>query len=183
MSDVLAGKVSNQTVINVGNMSNQTLINAGKVANKSLIKAEVVSNKTVIEANIVARGERGEQGDKGDKGDAGYNSYELWLQQGHTGTIEEYLSSYGVTLSAESIVQTDSKSFISVEEKARLSGYVHDQIASSKSWMIPHPLKKFPAVSIVDTGGNLIIGEVTYLSDILLRVDFTAEFSGKAYLN
>jgi len=61
--------------------------------------------------------------------------------------------------------------------------YIFEQIQSSSVWIINHPLKKFPSINVVDTGGNLVIGDVEYISDSKLIVTFSSEFSGKAYLN
>ena len=36
---------------------------------------------------------KGEKGDKGDKGDTGKSAYEVWLERGNTGTMEDYLES------------------------------------------------------------------------------------------
>lgn len=62
------------------------------------------------------------------------------------------------------------------------STYVHDQIASSAHWIINHTLNRHPAVTIVDTGGTTVIGEVIYINLNRVDVIFSAPFSGKAYL-
>jgi hypothetical protein len=61
--------------------------------------------------------------------------------------------------------------------------YTHNQIASSTIWNITHNLNKKPNVTVVDTGENVCIGEIEYISDNELKITFTYEFSGKAYLN
>ena len=61
--------------------------------------------------------------------------------------------------------------------------YIYDQMAASSSWVIEHNLHCFPSVSIVDTGGNVVIGEIQYISNLKLIVTFSSMFSGKAYLN
>ena len=66
--------------------------------------------------------------------------------------------------------------------------YVHNQIASSATWVIVHNLDKFPSVSVVDTAGTLVIGEVVYDSANQCTINFFSKgspvpFSGKAYLN
>jgi hypothetical protein len=61
--------------------------------------------------------------------------------------------------------------------------YVHNQIAASATWTVVHSLHKRPSVSIVDSGDNLVIGEVQYIDDDTLTISFTAPFSGKAYIN
>jgi hypothetical protein len=61
--------------------------------------------------------------------------------------------------------------------------YVHSQILSLATWTITHNLLKYPAVMVVDTGGNVVIGEVQYISLNQLVITFSAAFSGKAYLS
>lgn len=61
--------------------------------------------------------------------------------------------------------------------------FVFNQNVASELWMINHNLNKFPSVSVVDSGDNIIIGEVTYIDENNLQVAFTVAFSGKAYLN
>lgn len=116
-----------------------------------------ISNETSIRVGIVGTGPVGQ---KGEQGEPGLSAYELWLTQGNTGTIYDFFQTIGGDLS-----------------------YHHQQTLASSQWMIPHPLNKFPSVSIVDTGGNLIVGEVSYPSKEYVIVTFSAEFSGDAYLN
>lgn len=66
---------------------------------------------------------------------------------------------------------------------ASFATYTHDQMVASKSWEITHDLNCYPSVSIVDTGGNIVIGEVQYISEKKLIISFSNSFSGKAYIN
>ena len=52
-----------------------------------------------------------------------------------------------------------------------------------KVWDITHNLDKYPSVTIVDSAGSVVIGDITYTSKSTLTVTFSAAFSGKAYLN
>jgi len=61
--------------------------------------------------------------------------------------------------------------------------YTHSQISASSTWVITHNLNCRPAVTVVDSGGNVQIGEVLYNSDNQVTVTFAASFSGFAYLN
>jgi len=63
------------------------------------------------------------------------------------------------------------------------STYVHSQSSASSTWTISHSLSRKPSVTIVDSGGNVQIGEVLYNSDDQITVSFAAAFSGYAYLN
>jgi len=61
--------------------------------------------------------------------------------------------------------------------------YIHTQSASASTWTINHNLGFNPAVSVVDSGENVVIGDVTYITTNTLSVSFTASFGGKAYLS
>lgn len=61
--------------------------------------------------------------------------------------------------------------------------YVHDQQTASATWVVLHNMNKYPAVNIVDTSNDIIMGEVRYNSLNQLTITFTAAISGKAYLN
>lgn len=61
--------------------------------------------------------------------------------------------------------------------------YEHNQTSASSSWPITHNLSKFPSVTVVDSGGSIVVGEVIYTNNNSLTVNFRASFSGTAYLN
>lgn len=61
--------------------------------------------------------------------------------------------------------------------------YKYTQIQASKTWNIKHNLKKIPSVTIVDSGGNEVIGDVKHLSENELTISFSYKFSGSAILN
>lgn len=61
--------------------------------------------------------------------------------------------------------------------------YIHTQNSSSSTWSITHNLGYYPSVSVVDSGDNVVIGDVTYLSINSLTITFNASFGGKAYLS
>lgn len=57
------------------------------------------------------------------------------------------------------------------------------QNVASDEWIIDHYLDKNPSVTVVDSGGTVIIGTVNYLNQSRLQINFSAPFSGTAYLN
>ena len=50
-------------------------------------------------------------------------------------------------------------------------------------WDITHNLGKCPSVTIVDSAGSVVVGDITYTSENNLKVTFSAAFGGTAYLN
>ena len=61
--------------------------------------------------------------------------------------------------------------------------YIHHQQVASNEWVIQHNRDEYPSVTIVDSGGNTVVGDVQYVDSNNLIVRFSAIFSGKAYLN
>ena len=60
--------------------------------------------------------------------------------------------------------------------------YVHTQNTPSTTWTITHDLGGKPQVTVVDTGENVVHGDVQYLSNTQITCSFSAPFSGLAYL-
>lgn len=60
--------------------------------------------------------------------------------------------------------------------------FIHTQSAPSDSWVIDHDLGGNPSVSVTDTDGNIIIGDIQYISSSRISIRFSAQFSGLAYL-
>jgi hypothetical protein len=61
--------------------------------------------------------------------------------------------------------------------------FIFSQVVPSSQWTINHNLNKFPSVSVVDSNNSTVQGLVTYISNSELTINFSAGFSGKAYLN
>ena len=61
--------------------------------------------------------------------------------------------------------------------------YRHVQITPLTSWVITHTLGYPPNVSIVDSTGREIIGEIDYTSATVVTLTFTAAVAGEAYLS
>lgn len=61
--------------------------------------------------------------------------------------------------------------------------YTHTQLAAADTWSIEHNLGKFPAVTVVDSGGSTVIGEIDYIDENNLTITFQSAFGGRAYLN
>lgn len=156
----------------------------GVISSEGELTGELDNKGLSIDVNIVGTGEQGK---------TGKSAYQEWLDLGNIGSEEDFIlslkgaegSSYihPDTHSANIIDETPERVFISAEEKSRLSGYIHTQAAAEKVWHIAHNLNKFPSVSVVDTGRNIVVGNVEYVSNNGLMVVFSHPFSGKAYLN
>lgn len=135
--------------------------------------------------NLVSRTIRGE------------SAYELALKNGFQGTLEEWLESL-IGKDARSLEYTWDGTKLGIRLEGDLeyeftdfaaeilviaNVYVHDQIAASKQWFVNHNLGKHPSVTIVDSAGSVVMGDIEYVDNLNVTITFTAEFSGKAYLN
>ena len=61
--------------------------------------------------------------------------------------------------------------------------YHHTQGTSSAVWTITHNLGWYPNVTVQDSGGSIVEGEIAYTSTMSLTITFTGAFSGRAYLS
>lgn len=61
--------------------------------------------------------------------------------------------------------------------------YTHTQAVASTVWEVNHGLDKCPSVTVVDSAGNVVIGDVVYIDKNNVRITFVSAFSGKAYFN
>lgn len=159
----------------------------GNVNTTAELYPKLEASENNIEAKLHSNAEINVQIQNGQQG---LSAYELWLLEGNEGTVEDFLESlkaekyeHPETHPASMIEETEDKQFISTTDKLKLSGFVHDQILPSKVWIVKHTLDKYPSVSVVDSGNNLVMGSVEYLSKNELKISFSFEFSGKAYLN
>lgn len=86
-------------------------------------------------------------------------------------------------LTAGKYLSNDGVNAVWVSAEIADKNFVYTQYSASDTWIIEHNLEKYPSVSIVDSGGSSVIGEVTYYNLNSLQVHFINPFSGKAYLN
>lgn len=61
--------------------------------------------------------------------------------------------------------------------------YIHNQTEASDEWVIVHNLNKYPAVSIIDSAGDEVEGNVHYDSLNQVTITFIGAFKGTATLN
>ena len=61
--------------------------------------------------------------------------------------------------------------------------YTFIQVVSTNIWNINHNLGYFPSISVIDSVGNFVTGEITYVDSDNISITFKSSFKGKAYLN
>jgi len=136
-----------------------------------------------------------------------HNTLEVWSEPGKNGTrIMNYVltnpeatpwksllrvysevnpvyityESYGDQVEAEDINNLQQ---VINEVSAKVGTFIFTQIAPAATWPISHMLGKRPSVTVVDSGGTVVVGDVAYVSDDDIVVRFQAPFAGTAYIN
>lgn len=61
--------------------------------------------------------------------------------------------------------------------------YVHNQASPASVWSIMHNLGGYPNVTVEDSGGNEVSGDITYVDANNIVLSFNASFSGQAFLS
>lgn len=108
----------------------------------------------------------------GESGNGGsYNRMDIWPED-ITGHETDVL---GATLGVELNTR------VSTIENTRT--FVFNQGTISNVWNITHNLNKYPSVSITDTAGTEVEGQVDYLDLNSVKVTFAYPFSGRAVCN
>ena len=64
-----------------------------------------------------------------------------------------------------------------------IHNYVHTQMVPSDTWTINHDLNKKPSVTIIDSAGSWVMGDIEYPSDSQVILRFSHPFDGTATLN
>jgi hypothetical protein len=61
--------------------------------------------------------------------------------------------------------------------------FTYTQASAALVWSITHNLGKNPSVSVADSAGTWVVGQVDYINNNELTITFNAAFQGVAYLN
>ena len=86
------------------------------------------------------------------------------------------------TLEQFAMLAERAKSYTDTEIQGKLT-YTHQQNTAASVWNVTHNLGRFPSVTVVDSAGSKIIGDVRYTSDNTVILSFSAPFAGIAYFN
>jgi hypothetical protein len=67
---------------------------------------------------------------------------------------------------------------------AAASNFTHSQATPSAVWEIVHGMGAYPGgITVIDSSGRLVEGDITYLDANTIRLDFTTAFSGTARIS
>lgn len=78
---------------------------------------------------------------------------------------------------------TNDSGFITINDVVEDKNYVYEWNTLETSIAVTHNLDKYPAVSIIDTAGSEIIGDITYIDTDTVTISFSAATRGKALFN
>lgn len=112
-----------------------------------------------------------------------FGSWSPWLKLITSEELDAHIQAFQDHVEAFEEHKNDTEVHVTPLDRQRMQGYVHYQTAVSSTWTITHNLGKYPSVTVVDSGGNVIIGDVKYVSENEVKISFTSAFSGTAYLN
>ena len=77
-----------------------------------------------------------------------------------------------------------ASSGINVQRVAAIvNGYEHVQDTPEMLWKITHNLNRVPSVTVIDTNGNITIGDIKYVDANSLEIKFSKALVGKAYIS
>lgn len=112
-----------------------------------------------------------------------FSSWSPWLKLITSEELDAHIQAFQDHIEAFKEHKNDTNVHVTPLDRQRMQGYVHYQTVVSSTWTITHNLGKYPSVTVVDSGGNVIIGDVKYVSENEVKISFTSAFSGTAYLN
>jgi hypothetical protein len=103
-------------------------------------------------------------------------------------TIVTQPTRVGAALVPRSIRVTQVTSGLTGQPGSTLPGsgdrsYRHDQSPAASEWVIDHGLGKWPSVTIIDSAGDEVEGDVTFVNQNRVIVTFSAAFAGSAFVN
>jgi hypothetical protein len=126
-----------------------------------------------------AQGTRGTQGVQGTLGAQGVQGLLGTGTQGTQGTAGLQGISGAALDNTDDLSEGTTNKYFTVD---RVS-YEHMQGSANSSWTITHNLGFKPNVTVIDSAGNIVEGEIAYTNSNSLTVSFQSAFSGNAYLS
>jgi hypothetical protein len=103
-------------------------------------------------------------------------------KQDSLGYTPENIANKGVVNGYASL-DSNGKIPLSQIPDATFNTYTYYQITPSDNWVIKHNLNRYPSVTIVDSSGNVVVGEVKYIDNNTINISLVGVFAGTAYLN
>ena len=122
------------------------------------------------------QGRTGTQGPTGTQGLQGATGAGVQGVQGTSGA--QGIAGSGVT-STDDVPEGVENLYFTTARVA----YVHTEGTANSSWVITHNLGFYPNITVKDSAGSIVEGEIVYNSANQVTLNFQAAFSGVAYLS
>jgi hypothetical protein len=100
-----------------------------------------------------------------------------WFDSGEAKALTDLLSKY-----TTDVVDPKIDAIVMAPAEGD-KNYRHVQGSSSADWYVIHNLNKRVSVTVVDSGGTKVEGDVIYINDNEVQILFNAPFSGEAFCN
>jgi Siphovirus ReqiPepy6 Gp37-like protein len=72
--------------------------------------------------------------------------------------------------------------YITADDIPAAQSFIHEQLTPSSLWVITHNLNRYPTVTVTDSSGNVVVGDIKHTSLNTTQISFSAAFAGKAIL-
>lgn len=72
--------------------------------------------------------------------------------------------------------------YITADDIPAAQSFIHEQLTPSSLWVITHNLNRYPTVTVTDSSGNVVVGDIKHTSLNTTEISFSAAFAGKAIL-
>ena len=134
-----------------------------------------------------AQGTAGAQGAAGTQGVQGTDGTGAQGTQGVQGVdgVGVTLQQLSEAIQGSALSTTDdlSEGVTNLYFTAARVSYIHTQGSASSAWNITHNLHFYPNITVQDSAGNIVEGEIAYTNSDSLVLTFSTAFSGEAYLS
>jgi hypothetical protein len=97
--------------------------------------------------------------------------------------IWEAQPAYGIEIPDITTIVTQETLLIKDVTTNPAVAFAHTQQTPSATWTIAHNLNFHPNVTVVDSAGTIVEGEMTYVDQNNMILSFQSAFSGNAYLS
>lgn len=145
------------------------------------VELAFTENKIALEVTGIV-GPRGQKGEKGDKGDAAT----IAIGDVDTGLPGSNAAVVNVGTPGDAVFDfVIPQGPVGPQGPAGLdTGFFrHNQSAPAATWVVEHNLGYYPSVSVQDSAGTNVFGDVVYLDQNNLTITFRNAFGGYANLS
>lgn len=148
------------------------------IADEVVVIEVVRDDPSVIEVTAPSGpiGPQGPVGPPGNQGPIGNTG-----PTGSIGPVGPGVAAGGIA--GQSLVKLNSADFATTWATPTIPTVVFTQGSPSATWVIAHNMNKYPSVTVVDSGGSVVIPSVLYTDLNNITITFGSATSGKAYLN